>query len=210
MAHKRSADGRIETKAALGALVSTVRQEIVDTIESIGADVAVADIAAQLGRPADGLYYHLRRLVDSGVLRAGEDSDDGRGRRYSTTAPRGTRVRLKYGRHSRSDVATVAKLVAGLVRTAERDFRQALHSGSATGEGPRRDLWASRLKGWVGPGELREINALLVRLSELLHQPRSAERTRLIALAWVLAPVDSKPLRRGADAKVARKRARSA
>src|SRR5436305_14568691 len=116
MAHKRSAGGMIDTPAALGALVSTVRQEIVDTIEAIGAEAAVADIAAQLGRPADGLYYHLRRLVDSGVLRAGEDPGDGRGRRYSTTAPRGARVRLKYGRNSRSDTATVAKLVSGLVR----------------------------------------------------------------------------------------------
>ena len=49
--------------------MSTVRQEIVDTIEALGGDAAVADIAAHLGRPADGIYYHLRRLVDSGVLR---------------------------------------------------------------------------------------------------------------------------------------------
>ena len=205
MAHKRSA-GIIDNQAALGALVSTVRQEIVDTIESIGDEVAVADIAAQLGRPADGLYYHLRRLVASGVLRAGEDPGDGRGRRYRTAVARGTRVRLKYGRNSRTDVGTVAKLVSGLVRTADRDFRQALDSGTASGEGPQRDLWASRLKGWVGAADLREINALLVRLSDLLHQPRSAERARLITLAWVLAPIDSKPLRRSADSKVARKR----
>lgn len=210
MAHKRSAAGMIENKAALSALVSTVRQEIVDTIEAIGGEVAVADIAAQLGKPADGLYYHLRRLVDSGVLRAGDDPGDGRGRRYCTVAPRGKRVRLKYGRQSQSDIATVAKLVAGLVRTADRDFRQALATGTASGEGPQRDLWASRVKGWVGGADLREINQLLVRLGALLHQPRNAERTRLIALAWVLAPIDSKPLRRGADPKVARKRARSA
>src|SRR5215470_4092364 len=122
MARKRSDSGWIENEAALASLVSTARQEIVDTIEAIGGEVAVADIAAQLGRPADGIYYHLRRLVDSGVLREGEDPGDGRGRRYRTAAQRGKRVRLKYGRGSRADNTTVAKVVGGLLRTAERDF----------------------------------------------------------------------------------------
>ena len=80
MAHKRGSGGVIEGKAALTALVSTVRQEIVDTVEALGGDAAVADIAAQLGRPADGIYYHLRRLVDGGVLRESDDNGDGRGR----------------------------------------------------------------------------------------------------------------------------------
>jgi hypothetical protein len=196
MAHRQTPGGVIEDKAALTALVSTVRQEIVDTVEAIGGDAAVADIAAHLGRPADGIYYHLRRLVDSGVLREGDDPGDGRGRRYGTTARSGTRVRLKYGRESRADQATVARVVAGLLRTAERDFGRALRSGTARGEGARRDLWASRLKGWVGDGELREINRLLVRLGKLLQQPRDRRRDRLVTLAWILAPIDDRPLRR--------------
>ena len=198
MAYQRKDSGLIENDAALGALVSTVRQEIVDTIEALGGAAAVADIAAQLGRPADGIYYHLRRLVDGGVLREGEDPGDGRGRRYGTVAPRGKRLRLKYGRGSRADTATVARVVGGLLRTAERDFGRALRGGDAVGTGPLRDLWASRLKGWVGDAELREINELLARLSELLLQPRAAGRDRLVTLAWMLAPIDGKPVRRGA------------
>jgi len=78
MAHKRTPGGVLENKAALTALVSTVRQEIVDTIEALGGDAAVADIAAHLGRPADGIYYHLRRLVEGGVLREVDAADGGR------------------------------------------------------------------------------------------------------------------------------------
>jgi len=196
MAHKHSDSGLIEDDAALAALVSTVRQEIVDTIESLGGDVAIADIAAQLGRPADGIYYHVRRLVDSGVLREGDDPGDGRGRRYRTAAQRGKRVQLKYGRGSRANNATVAKVVGGLLRTAARDFNGALRGGEAIGEGSLRDLWASRLKGWVADDDLREINRLLARLSELLQQPRDPRRDRLVSLAWILAPIDDRPLRR--------------
>jgi len=206
MAHKRNESGVIEDELALAALVSTVRQEIVDTIEALGADAAVADIAAQLGRPADGIYYHLRRLVDSGVLCEGDDPGDGRGRRYTTAAQRGKRVRLKYGRGSRANNATVARVVGGLLRTAERDFGRALRSGTAEGAGASRDLWASRLKGWVGAAELREINRHLRRLGELLQQPRDPKRNNLITLAWVLAPIDDRPLRREALASRPRKR----
>jgi len=204
MAHPRKQPGDIEDQAALSALISTVRQEIVDTIEAVGGDAAVADIAAQLGRPADGFYYHLRRLVEAGVLREGEDRGDGRGRRYSTVAQRGKRVHLKYGRGSRSDPGTVAQVVAGMLRTAERDFARALRGGAASGSGELRDLWASRLKGWVNDAELREINRMLVRLAELLQQPRDPRRNRLVTLAWMLAPIDGKPLRRASGGKPAR------
>ena len=202
MAHKGK-DGRAHA-AVLSALVSTVRQEIVDTIEAIGGEVAVADLAAQLGRPADGLYYHLRRLVDGGVMREGDDAGDGRGRRYRTAAIRGKRLQLKYGRDSRADPATVEKVVGGMLRTAERDFSRALRDGNAIGEGALRDLWASRLKGWVADADVREINRLLARLSALLLQPRNARRKRLVTLAWVLAPIGDKPLRRPAPARGAR------
>jgi hypothetical protein len=203
MAHKKTPSGVLENKAALSALVSTVRQEIVDTIEALGGDAAVADIAAHLGRPADGIYYHLRRLVEGGVLREIDVADGGR--RYRTTAQRGKRVRLRYGRGSRADNATVTRLVGGMLRTAERDFGKALRSGDAVGAGALRDLWASRLKGWVDAGDLREINRLLTRLSEMLQQPRATQRDRLVTLAWMLAPIDDKPLRRDAARPGARK-----
>jgi hypothetical protein len=208
MAHKRPDPGLIEGDAAVSSLISPVRQEIVDTIEALGGDAAVADIAAQLGRPADGIYYHLRRLVESGVLRESGDPGDGGGRRYRTVARRGTRLRLKYGHGTRADPATVARVVGGMLRTSERDFGRALRGGAATGAGPVRDLWASRLKGWVGDGELREINRLLVRLGELLQQPRDARHDRLVTLAWMLAPIDDKPLRRE-DARTGARKARA-
>ena len=196
MAHRTRDAGMIGAGAALAALVSPVRQEIVDTIEALGGDAAVADIAAQLGRPADGFYYHLRRLVDAGVLREGEDRGDGRGRRYRTVAQRGKRIHLKYGRGSRSNPGTVAQVVAGMLRTAERDFASAIRDASVCVEGETRELWASRSKGWVGERELVEINRALARISALLKKPRSAQRAQLVSVTWVVAPVTPKPARR--------------
>jgi hypothetical protein len=67
-------------------------------------------------------------------------------------------------------------------------------------------LWVARGKGWVGAAELTEINTLLTRLSSLLQQPRSPRRQRLVALSWVLAPVDAKPARRSGGTAQARPR----
>src|ERR1041385_6295798 len=99
MAHKRTDRGLLEDDTALTALISTVRQEIVDTIESIGGDAAIAVIGAQLGRPAapaPAVFSQRGARGDEGGVRGeGADPGDGRGRRYRTAAQRGKRVRLK-------------------------------------------------------------------------------------------------------------------
>jgi len=46
--------GRITGKSAIAVLASPVRQEIVDTVEAAGG-ATIAELAIQLGRPADGL-----------------------------------------------------------------------------------------------------------------------------------------------------------
>jgi DNA-binding transcriptional ArsR family regulator len=192
----RSRRGLVQSRGQLSVLASPVRQEIVDTVESLGGEAAVAEIAAQLGRPADGFYYHLRQLTRSGLLEELPESSDGKGRCYRTSAMRGQRLSLRYRGGSGGNSESVDRVVAGLLRVAKRDFSCALRSGEAVTEGPRRDLWASRAKGWVGAADLTEINRLLIRLNELLHQRRERHRDRLVSFAYVLAPVTARPLRR--------------
>lgn len=188
--------GLLESPLQIAVLASPVRQEIVDTLENFGGEASVADVAAQLGRPADGLYYHLRQLVRGGLLEERPDNGDGRGRHYRTVAGRGRRISLRYRPGRNGNTEAVGRVTGGLLRMAKRDFERALRSGDAVVEGEQRDLWAARTKGWVGETELAEINRLLTRLSELLHQPRTARRDRLVSLAYVLAPVAARPLRR--------------
>ena len=49
------------------ALASSIRQDIVDTVAATGP-CSVADVARTLGRPADGLYYHVKHLLGAGLL----------------------------------------------------------------------------------------------------------------------------------------------
>lgn len=175
-------------------LASPARIEIVDTLEALGGEASVAELAAQLGRPADGLYYHLRQLTAGGLLEEEAAAD---GRRYRLRTPRGERLRLRYKPGATANAKAVERVASSVLRIAGRDFARALADPDTVAEGEHRELWASRLKGWVGPAELAEINRILQRLGKLLHRPRTAERDRLVALSWILAPIDAKPARRG-------------
>ncbi|GAA0711224.1 helix-turn-helix domain-containing protein [Dokdonella soli] len=198
--------GIVEDAAEIGLLASPTRVEIVDTLEALGVAVSVAELAAQLGRPADGLYYHLRQLADGGLIEEEAVAD---GRRYRTRTRVGDRLRLRYRPGATANAKAVDRATASLLRVAARDFTRALADPESVVEGPQRELWAARGKGWVGAVELAEINRLLARLMDLLQRPRKARDGKLVALSWVLAPLDAKPARRaGAVSAVARRPAR--
>lgn len=196
MARRKREGGVVEHPREVELLASPIRQEIVDTLEALGGTAPVAALAAQLGRPADGLYYHLRLLAAGGLLE--ELPADAEGRRYRTRAAgrRKRHMQLRYRPGTTANARAVARVAAGMLRIAGRDFEAGMGDADAVVAGPRRQLWAARTKGWVGPAEIEEINRLLARLGELLRQPRDARRTRLLSLTWVLAPNPARPARR--------------
>lgn len=196
-ARGKFASGLIADPAAITVLASPVRQELVDTVEALGA-ASIAELAEQLGRPADGLYYHVEILRRAGLLvaAAGRRSRTGRSeRRYGTPARSGKRLALVYQARDPRNAAAVRSVVSSMLRIARRDFDRALTAGVAV-EGPRRELWASRGTGWVSDGELLEINRLLVQVASYLRRPRGGPRQRLISLCYVLAPMAARPKRR--------------
>ena len=170
--------------AAITALASPVRQEIVDTVEALGGGATIAELAAELGRPADGLYYHVRRLVTAGLL-----VGSGTPEVYRTPA-RG--LRLDYAR----DAAAVRRVIAAMLRIARRDFDAGFAQVGVAVSGRRRSLWAGRTKGWVGAAELAEINALIARIEQILRRPRRRGADRLASWCFVLAPIAARPARR--------------
>ena len=177
-------------------LSSAVRQEIVDTLAALGGEAAVSDLADQLGRPADGLYYHLRLLARQGLVEE-TDGGDRRERRYRLAGEGDAPLRLAYRKGPDGNLPALNAFAQSLLQVAARDFEQALDEGDAVLEGSRRELWTARNKGWVSPGDLEEINALIERINELVSQPSAPGRQRLMTFSFVLAPVHPRPKRRG-------------
>lgn len=182
--------------ALITLLASPVRQEIVDTLAALGGDASAADLALQLGRHADGLYYHLKMLCKAKLiveLDAGNQDE----RRYRLAGDASQPLRLAYRVTDAGHVAALRKFAHGLLQVAEKDFSEALEMPGVALDGPARQLWAARNKGWLSPGELEEVNVLLERLCVLMSQTRTDQRNQLLSCTFALAPHVVLPKRRG-------------
>jgi hypothetical protein len=80
-----------------------------------------------------------------------------------------------------------------MLRTARGDFDRAISDPRTVVDGPQRELWAARAKGWLGPADLARANRLLAELAGLLTTTRRPTRGRLYAIQFVLAPADIAP-----------------
>lgn len=194
---KSTIDYRAISDAGLiTVLASPVRQEIVDTLASLGGDASAADLALQLGRHADGLYYHLKILCKAKLVvemeAHGEDE-----RRYRLAGATAQPLRLAYRVPDQRHLTALRKFARGLMQVAEKDFGEALEMPGVALDGPARQLWAARNKGWLSQHELDEVNVLLERLCQLMSQTRTDQRNQLLSCTFALAPHVVLPKRRG-------------
>jgi hypothetical protein len=186
----------IDDPGLVTVLAAPIRQEIVDTLAALGTDASAADLALQLGRHADGLYYHLKILCRARLI-VELDGDGEDERRYRLAGDPFQALRLAYRLDSEPHVTALRKFAHGLLQVAEKDFSQALETAGVVTEGPSRQLWAARNKAWLSREELNEVNKLLERLCVLMSRPRTDERDQLLSCAFVLAPHVPQPKRRG-------------
>lgn len=174
-------------------LSSPVRQELLDVLARMGT-VSLAELGAVLGRPADGLYYHVRLLQRRGlVVSAG--SREVRGRReelFRTVAPQ---FALRYAAAPSPRAQAVTGIVGSMLRLGARDFRRALTTEGNRLEGPARDLWAMRTTGWLLPSQVRRVNQMILELSK--QATRQSAGGRLYSVTVLLTPLDHRANRTG-------------
>lgn len=198
MSHSKLNHRAISDAPRIRVLSSPIRQELVDTLAAMGGEASATALAAQLGRHADGLYYHLRLLCAAKLVYQLE-VEAGAERRYRLSRDDQTPLRLAYGTGNNANRPALRKFVHGLLKVAQEDFEQALDMPDTVVEGARRQLWAARNKAWLSTDELKEVNTLLERLCELMSYPRAPGRDQLMSCAFVLAPVMPLPIRRQQD-----------
>jgi len=181
----------------LRLLESHARQEILDTVIALGA-CSVREIAEALGRPADGLYHHVRLLAKGKLLIHAGERDTTPRKEALYAAPTREILRLRYRPADAKHSEAIRRIVAGMVRTAEREFAVGLDPGFAKVDGPRRNINASRQKAWLTPAQHREANRLLARLQQLFQNASPVTGDELLSLTFVMAPIEPSPVRRGA------------
>src|SRR5262249_61997666 len=119
----------------LAALASPARVELIDVLTRLGK-ASLAELAQALGRPADGLYYHVRALEKVGLVKAsGSRKVAGRTERLVRAA--GREVMLRYATRPPARARAGNAVAAGILRLGVRDFRRGLAQPRNRREGPR-------------------------------------------------------------------------
>ena len=100
---------------------------------------------------------------------------------------------LRYRLDDRQQGRAMAKVVATMVRSAERSFRRAFAPGLAEVRGPHRNLRAGRRTAWLTADELRVLNGYVERIHALFARGRPQRPgARLHEFTYVLAPIVEK------------------
>jgi hypothetical protein len=169
----------------LGALVSPVRQEILDVMATLGA-VSLAELGAKLGRPSDGLYYHVRRLVRLGLVRSAGMRRNGKRDEelFRAVAPR---FRIRHPSAPAQRARAVLPVVAAMLRLGIRDARRALADARTRVEGSDPEVLALRTTGWLSQSQLHRVHRQIFDLSRSTAQRGPGDR--LYAVTILLTPL---------------------
>lgn len=178
----------ISAPAQVRALASPARQEVVDALVAAGP-CSIAELAAHTGRAPDSLYHHIRVLKKAGLILERDPRKSGRHVAAIYDLP-GRPVLIRY---ASAQPRALNAVVASALRLGLRDFHRALGDGRAVTDGPARNLWGGRVKGWVGPDDLLEMNTLLRRLYELIHTGAPGPGRQPQSFSFAVAPVRPSP-----------------
>jgi hypothetical protein len=178
----------------MAELFKPARLEVYENLQIAGPS-SIANLALRLGRPADSLYYHVKKLLAIGVIE--ERSEKGRERNgpgpkgavYSVVA---RFLDVELNPKSRLSREVWAECGASVLRVGMRDFTKALESGDVRPEGARRNLVLQRVKARLNASQLKEVNGHLEALQELLC--RHAENTKgdLHAITFLMTPLEER------------------
>lgn len=178
----------IDAPAQVRALASPARQEVIDALVAAGP-CSIAELAAHTGRAPDSLYHHIRVLKKAGLILERDPRKSGRHVAAIYDLP-GRPVLIRY---ASAQPRALNAVVASALRLGLRDFHRALADRHAVTDGPARNLWGGRVKGWVGPDDIVEMNTLLRRLYELIHTGPPGPGRQPQSFSFAVAPVRPSP-----------------
>lgn len=189
----------IEGEAQRRAFSSPLRQEILSYFAA-GRRLSVREVAERMGRPPSAIHYHVRLLVQSGLLEKSGERRAGRRREaeYSVVADA---IAVPF--HSQSteegENTLALKTMASAFRMAERDMKAALSEGAVRREGEDRNFYAIRTHCRLSRREMAELNrhldSLLGVVLESMRREQPQEDDEFVSLTLALVPLPNRSTR---------------
>lgn len=177
----------IRSEAQWKAISSPVRFELIEHMHSL-TPCSLAELAASVGRRADGLYHHARVLEGAGILRVAGYRKRGKQIEAVYELP-GGRVELDIDLATGRHATEFLRVARALMRFAERKLADAVAERLEVGAGVDRRLWARSESTWLDAGRLRRVNRHLMEVQRLLVEGRERRAGRLYHAMVFLLPM---------------------
>ncbi len=177
------------------AVISPLRQDILDAFSVIGPG-SVKQIARELGKPADSIYYHVRRLLEVDLLKLIETRETTRRDESIYDVP-ADKLELAYDLGDPDNVEVVLRIASSMLRRAQKNFEEAVELENVEPTGPERNFRVMGGMVWLSKDDLREVNRHLNAILDLSGRPRSDKANQLCAITTIISPVEPRPVRRG-------------
>src|SRR5262245_15927093 len=118
---------QVERRSQLDALVSPLRQEILEELKARGP-ASVADLAQRLGRKPQSLHHHVNRLAAAKIV---TERDRRRKGRHSEVVWQvaATKFAVDPKQITPGMGEAIVRSVSALLRRAQRNFARAVRSG---------------------------------------------------------------------------------
>ena len=185
---RRSKDTLVLDKPKqIAAVTSPARTELLECFAEAPA-LSVADLAERLGKSVGSVYYHVRMLVDVGVLgQVGERKSGKKDEALYGMACK--KIVIGPSPTSKKGVEAAQKATASILRATTRELTDAIASSAVRREGVDREIYAMRGKARLTKAELRRINEHVEAITEILQQARRTRRSgRAYSFLAALAP----------------------
>ncbi len=194
---EQASTGRGSEHRRLRALGSPLRIELVGALRTLGP-ASIRELAAELDRPADGLYHHVRLLLKAGIV--AEHAHRKRGRRieavYALTGPR---IAGRLDPSSPQSKQGVIRAGTAAIRLAAREFAAAIDSDSVVCTNGLPNARASHQRAWLTDEGVLKLHRLLMQIEKLLAKQNRQKQGRRYSLTVVLAPLRKKRTQNGSS-----------
>lgn len=173
--------------AELEAVVSPVRHHLLRTLSVLGPS-SVKELARDMGRSPESLYYHLRALVDAGlVVEHGERSVNGRSEAlFRTIAPQ---LVTDAEASDPEYLDAYRRSASALLRLADRQLTTAIQEQEDTGSKRPVSLRIQQLQARLSRRDQRELARRLDSVLEFLSSADDPAQTERIVVTLVSAPL---------------------
>jgi DNA-binding transcriptional ArsR family regulator len=160
--------------------------ELIGALRTHGP-ASIRELAAQLDRPADGLYHHLRTLLKAGIVVEREQRKVGR-RTEAVYEVAASRIAGRLDPKSPQSKTAAVRAGAAALRLAAREFKTAIETDSLTLTKGLPNIGASRQRTWLSDRGLVRLHRLFGQIEKLLVKESEQKQGQPHSLTIVLAP----------------------